>query len=279
MIAVKLMGGLGNQMFQYALGRKISLEQNATLKLDLSFLSRRDMGPKFVYRDYDLDIFTIEPDLELTDSAKTLTIHQPYFHYAPEIVTVAKNILRSGKTVVLEGYWQTPKYFEPYEQQLRSDFEFRNKVKEAKEFHILELLGLIESSNSVMVNIRRTDYLNTNFHGVMGVEYVNQASQIISEKVQNSKHFVFSDDVEWCKANIHLPNSAFIDHSYAGKKFEYYMQLMKACKHFIIPNSTFAWWTAWLNTSPEKIVIAPKKWFNDPTLNTTDLIPSDWILI
>ena len=279
MIAVKLMGGLGNQMFQYALGRKISLEQNVPLKLDLSFLSRRDMEPNFVYRDYDLDIFVMEPDLGLVASTQPLTINQPYFHYAPEVVTVAKNMLQSGKNVLLEGYWQTPKYFEPYDHQIRSDFEFRNKIQAANESHILELLGSIESTNSVMVNIRRTDYLNTHFHGIMGMEYIKQASQVISKKVQNLRYFVFSDDVEWCKDNIHLPNSAFVDHTYAGKKFEYYMQLMKACKYFIIPNSTFAWWTAWLNTSPEKTVVAPKRWFKDTSLNTADLIPKNWIRI
>ena len=278
MIAIKLMGGLGNQMFQYAIGRRISLEQNVPLKLDLSFLSRRDMGQNFIYRDYDLGIFILNSDLDPI-TPKVLTINQPYYHHAPEIIAVANNMLQAGKHILLEGYWQTPKYFESCEKQLRDDFNFRNKVQETDKSHILDLLGVIETTDSVMVNIRRADYLNTNFHGVMGMEYVKQASRLISERVKNPKYFVFSDDIEWCLANIHLPNVTFVNHTYAGKKFEYYMQLMKACKHFIIPNSTFAWWTAWLNTSPEKIVIAPKKWFNDPNINTIDLVPSDWIRI
>jgi hypothetical protein len=279
MIIVKLMGGLGNQMFQYAIGRRISLEHKVPLKLDLSFLLRRDMGPDFTHRSYDLDMFVMDADLDPIVPEGTVTIKQPHFQYSPEVVEAAGSLLKSGRSIVLEGHWQTPKYFESYSNQIHIDFEFRNKVQLNADFDTLELLRLIESTNSVMINIRRTDYLKTNFHGVMGVDYITKASSILEEKVAEAKYFVFSDDIEWCKEHICLPNTYFVDHIYSGNRFEYYLQLMKSCKHFIIPNSTFAWWSAWLNNSKEKLVIAPKNWFSDSRINTTDLVPSGWIRI
>jgi hypothetical protein len=278
-IIVKLMGGLGNQMFQYAMGRRISLEQGVPLKLDLSFLQRRDMGSDFVYRCYDLDMFVMAPDLDPIAQSGTVTVSQPHFHYSPEVIAAAENLLKSGRNIVLEGHWQTQKYFGSYGDEIRGDFEFRNKVEVGCDSDTLQLLGLIKSTDSVMVNIRRTDYLNTNFHGVMGVEYVTEATKIIRTKIEDPSYFVFSDDIEWCKKHIRLPRMHFVDHKHAGSKFEYYLQLMKWCKHFIIPNSTFAWWSAWLNRSSEKIVIAPKNWFSDLRIDTTDLVPSNWIRI
>ena len=137
----------------------------------------------------------------------------------------------------------------------------------------------INSSNSVLINVRRTDFLNGDFHGVMGMDYINNAVSFIESKVDNPHYFIFSDDIEWCRDNIKLDNMAIVDHSYKGDRFGYYLQLMKSCKNFIIPNSTFAWWAAWLNENENKIVIAPKKWLNNESVNTKDLIPSNWIRI
>jgi hypothetical protein len=120
--------------------------------------------------------------------------------------------------------------------------------------------------------------IHTDFHGVMGNDYIMRAVDIIESKIENPTYFIFSDDVEWCKENIHLKNMKIVDHSYAGEKFNYYLQLMISCKHFIIPNSSFAWWSAWLNTNSDKIVIAPKNWFN-VDIDTSDLIPDNWIRI
>ena len=141
------------------------------------------------------------------------------------------------------------------------------------------MLDDIQNSNSILINIRRTDYLNTSFHGVFGSDFVNDAVAMIKEKVENPKFFIFSDDVDWCRDNLHVENSVLVDHTYAGKKFETYLQLMVNCKHFIIPNSTFAWWAAWLCNNPNKIVIAPQKWFAQNT--PTDIIYDEmgWIRI
>lgn len=275
MVVVTLMGGMGNQMFQYALGKSLSLKYNKPLKIDLSFLKRRDMGPNFVYRDYDLDLFNVYEDFEIGQINFT-RLNEPSFQYSPNISDM---IGKSTDTnFLLNGYWQSPKYFEEFEEQIRKDFTFRDKVEYA-DYHIKDMLSQIKSSNSVLLNIRRTDYLNTNYHGVMGKEYLDKGIEIIESKVENPHYFLFSDDIEWCKENIKYDNMTIVDHSYKGDRFGYYLQLMKNCKHFVIPNSTFAWWAAWLSENPDKTVISPKQWFTDSNINTNDLIPDSWIRI
>ena len=272
MIIVRLMGGCGNQMFQYAFGRNLSLKYNVPLKLDLSFLKRRDMGPNFTYRDYDLDIFNIKEDFQ--HSGYTAVVNEPHFNYSGPLVKKIDEVYKLNKlNLLIDGYWQSPKYFSEFEQQIRSDFTFKNTITDS------ELLSNILSSNSVMINIRRTDYLNTNYHGVLDMTYINSGINIINQKVKNPQYFIFSDDIEWCRQNIHLDNMTIVDHSHKGDRFSNYLQLMTSCKHFIIPNSTFAWWAAWLNSSKSKVVVSPKDWFADKNTNTTDLIPSNWIRI
>lgn len=275
MIIVTLMGGMGNQMFQYAFAKSLSLKYNTQVKIDLSFLKRKDMGPNFIYRDYDLDIFNVTEDFEINPVGETYKANEPHFHYSSDLLNTLDNPLKNGKNIILNGYWQTPLYFD---DSLRKDFEFKDKVENTTGI-IKEMYNLIKSTNSVMINVRRTDYLNTNFHGVMGNDYIMNGVKVIESKINNPHYFIFSDDIEWCKENIKLNNMTFVDHNYKGNRFAYYLQLMSSCNHFIIPNSTFAWWAAWLNNSDDKIVISPENWFTDKNINTNDLIPKKWIKI
>ncbi len=278
MITVKLMGGMGNQMFQYAFARNLSLKTNTPFKIDLSFLKRRDLGLNFVYRDFDLDIFNIPKNIiNEAEIYNIHTIYEPTFSYSQNTVDLITEKLNSN--LFLDGYWQSYKYFEEFKSQIKKDFEFKNSIENNEDVGVINMYNDIMSSDSVMVNVRRTDYLNNNFHGVMGVEFINQAAKIIESKLQNPKYFIFSDDVEWCEEKIKLNNMVVVSHEYKGNKFDLYLQLMKSCKHFIIPNSTFAWWAAWLNNNKNKIVISPKLWFTNTNINTNDLIPSDWTRI
>jgi hypothetical protein len=274
------MGGMGNQMFQYALARNISLKYNRPLKIDLSFLKNRNMGYNFVYRDYDLNIFNVYEDFEIGQLGTTARVNEPHFHYSKPLMESINNTIKNNPEVnfLINGYWQTPLYFNEFEKQIRKDFTFRDKVEDADEY-IKDMLVKIQSTNSILLNVRRTDYLNTNYHGVMGKEYLDKGIEIIESKVEDPHYFLFSDDVEWCKENIKYHNMTLVDHSYKGDKFSYYLQLMKNCKNFIIPNSSFAWWAAWLNENTDKIVITPKQWFTNSNINTNDLIPDNWIRI
>jgi hypothetical protein len=277
MIIARLAGGLGNQMFQYAFARTLSLRHNTPLKIDLSFLKNRNMGHNFVYRNYELDIFNVVEDFDFTFE-NCIRAGEPSLSYSQELVN-SIDIHQIDKDIMIDGYWQSVKYFSDFQSVIKSDFTFKSLVDDSDDDKIKSMLSDIRMSNSVMLNIRRTDFLNTDFHGVMGLEYINKSTELLESKIDNPKYFIFSDDIQWCKENINLNNMVIVDHSYKGDRFSYYLQLMKECKNFIIPNSSFAWWSAWLSDSPNKIVISPKRWLTDESINTSDLIPSDWIRI
>lgn len=269
---------MGNQMFQYAFARSLSLKMNTEFKIDLSFLKRRDLGENFIYRNFDLDIFNIPENIIIQTPIDNLqNISEKMFSYSHDTVNCIEQHIE--RDVYLEGYWQSYKYFEEFNNQIKMDFLFKNPIKNNGDTNVKNMINDIMTSNSVMVNIRRADYLNNNFHGVMGVEYINKASKIIHSRINNPRYFVFSDDIEWCEENVKLDNMVIVNHEYKGDRFDLYLQLMKSCKHFIIPNSTFAWWSAWLSDNKNKIVISPKSWFTNDSINTNDLIPSNWIRI
>jgi len=292
MVIVKLMGGLGNQMFQYAAGRALSLHHKCILKIDLEFLlDRRPKEPGFVYRDYDLGIFNIEPLVaskqevdEMTRKAgykrinkivtsllgrKSSFFKEPSFKFYP-------GFFQLEPPLYLDGYWQSEKYFHPFEQQIRKDFSFRNIPGKT----IQQLADKIRLCPSVCVNVRRGDFVTNPVHGTTSIEYYQQAAEYIQSKIASPEYFIFSDDIEWCKKNLSFNAPAhFITHEYAGFKFSDYLYLMTCCNHFIIPNSSFGWWAAWLNDNPEKIVVAPKNWFNKGPQDTYDLYPKGWLII
>ena len=138
----------------------------------------------------------------------------------------------------------------------------------------------IESSMSICLNVRRGDFVTNPHHGTCSLYYYSQAIEYIVDRVKDAYFYIFSDDIEWCKKNMQI-NYPFtmVTHDIAGEKFKYYLKLMVDCKHYIIPNSTFGWWAAWLNTNPDKIVIAPKQWFRKPEIDTSDVIPRGWLRI
>jgi hypothetical protein len=275
MIVVNLMGGLGNQMFQYAIGRKLSLKYNKKLILDKTFLLRRDLGSEFTYRNFDLDIFNL--DLEIVENFKVTNdyeiIEEPF---GAPILTDKINSINFDKNVYVNGFFQKECYFKDIKNQILKDFKIT-----IKDEYIQKLENEILSSNSVCINIRRGDYVtnqNTNnFHGFHGEEFVSNAVSEITKIIKNPFFYIFSDDIEWCIENIKINFPHFyVDHTFKGDKFSSYLKLMSSCKHFIIPNSTFAWWSAWLNQNEDKIVFVPKNWFRNQNINTEGLIPNQW---
>lgn len=292
MVIVKLSGGLGNQMFQYAFGRSLAARNNTELKLDLNFFQHQPAGDSaHVFRNYDLDIFKLKADIASEDEIfklskrvrnifidkalnkiighKSTLVREPHFHFSSSAYNAPGN-------VYLEGYWQSEKYFDAEKELIRADFSF----KEAMSIKAAELLKKINSTDSVCVNVRRGDFVTNNFHGSFGTEYFKKAASILTKKIGNPTYFVFSDEIEWCMENLKFDaQTIFVSHDFAGRKFQDYLRLMSSCNHYIIPNSSFAWWAVWFNLKKDKIVIAPKRWFNDPSLDTTDLTPASWIRI
>jgi hypothetical protein len=256
-VVVKLQGGLGNQMFQYAFGKNISNLTNRKLILDLSFLNRRDFGPDFVYRDYDLDIFNLE-DLSIVDfydkDCDLIVENFDPNSTVEAINSLIKEIIdKKADTIYLDGYWASPQYFSSV------DFTFREKCLEQSK----HLLQDIQNTNSVMLNIRRTDFLSNDFHGTYGKEYILRGIDKLKLNFMVLKFFIFSDDIDWCENNLSdIPNSVIVSHEHKGDKFYNYLFLMSQCKHFIIPNSTFSWWAAYLSKSENKKVLYPEIWLN-----------------
>ena len=291
MVIVKLMGGLGNQMFQYAFGRALALQLGHSLYLDVDFLLDRNERKDFVFRDFDLDImhiasyslFDSEAKIEFNRYSlfpfikrKTQIIQETSFSYDSSLSQL------TGERIYLDGYWQSYRYFESIAHTIREEFKVKQVLTEAQE----RLLLKIKSSTSVCVNFRRTDFVTIpsaiQTHGVPPMAYYEKALQELSNKIGGGLEiFVFSDDIAWCKEHFKCNYPTFfVEHSlYKGDRFAAYLQLMTTCKHFVIPNSTFAWWAAWLSNSPDKIVITPERWFVEDTLQlqTNDLRPSNWI--
>lgn len=292
MIIVRLYGGMGNQMFQYALGRALALKNKTTLGLDIYDLLDRTPRQGFTFREYDLDLFSIEAEMV---SQKSLS----FWHRScgKGLAGVVLNKLRRnlfggqgrergfkfnpkvldlGSGAYLDGYWQNPKYFESIAGIIRKDFTLKNPLPE----NIKELKKEIESLNSVCVHVRRGDYVGNKFHDVVNREYYNQAINILAKKINIEHIYVFSDDIDWCKENLSFSYTVtFVGKEYGGERASGHFELMKSCKHFIIANSSFSWWTAWLAENSEKVVIAPKVWFGDKSIDTSQRIPENWIRI
>lgn len=282
MVVVKLKGGLGNQMFQYAFGRCVSIKNKDQLLLDTTFLLDHTPIENVVLRNYDLDIFNLKVNhINLNETSlinkkkyaflfnKWLKpVNEKVFNYDPDVL----NLHKSG--AYYDGYWQTEKYFKPIEKIIKEDFRLNNDLFKIS----FDVYKSIINSDSVCLNFRRTDFVNNPLHEVTDENYYERGIRYIAERIKNPVFFIFSDDIKWCRQNVKIKHPCtFIDHEHAGKKFDNYLRLMSACKNFIIPNSSFGWWAAWLSENVNKIIIAPSKWFNDFDGDTKDLVPERWI--
>jgi len=296
MIVVRLWGGLGNQLFQYAAGKALALRNKTDLKIDLSLLENQSKGPLEPQREFDLKVFNITPifasqtEIKFYNppvksifdkiNAKWLNLRFPsrtylekHFHFDSNF-----NILPNNTCIV--GNWQSPKYFQNFEEELKKEIAFREDLIEYSK----KLATEINESNSVCINVRRSDYIThpeySRILGFRGLEYLLPAVEKIKDMVDNPSFFIFSDDIKWCKEVLQPKiGGRIIDHSHKGWKFGNYLQLVSLCKHQIIPNSTFGWWGAWLNNNPNKIIIAPKVWYQDKSFDTKDLCPQKWYRI
>ena len=293
MIVVKLMGGLGNQLFQYATGRALALKYQTELKLDLSFLNS---DPKNVYtkRELELHVFNVSAniatDKEVDAFSKRTLIQKIVRKISPN--SPSKYFVANQKgfeydeafeeypnNSYLNGYWQSERYFATVRDVLLKDLIIKKEMSEQCKL----TKSLILNSNSVSLHIRRGDYVSnknaTASHGILSLEYYNKAMTHLNGLHQDLKVFIFSDDMNWVKENLKLTNECVYVDFNTGENSVFDMYLMSQCKHNIIANSSFSWWGAWLNQNPHKTVIAPEKWFADKNLNTKDLIPNSWLKI
>jgi hypothetical protein len=279
MIIVKLQGGLGNQLFQYAMASSCASRFKVPFKLDLSFLLDRSSRPDFTHRDFALDIFPSIPDLvylppEVVErlpriAERTLGFDQDIFDLIAEML--------SRGPCYLDGYWQNESYFAPISEELRDILivvEADDSVKRLKE--------AISTNNSICVHIRRGDFVNNRsnlgYHGVPPLEYYRSGITQIADSVGPVHCFVFSDDILWCQAHLDVGYpTTFIGPESSGRKDGLHLMLMSACHHFVLSNSSFGWWAAWLGEKSHSKVFVPEIWLAGPGVSSRMFVPDRWM--
>lgn len=275
---VKLKGGLGNQMFEYAFGQAWSED----VVYDASFFEKKRNPKKVVARVYELGFFDISPKLLNKKEMKKYKKNRLFlslFGVQTKLPVIKEEenmkfqpALLKTEQGIMDGYFQCAEYFEHIRAKLLKDFT--PKLKPNKQN--TAILKDICQTNSVSVHIRRGDYLNfTNIYHICNADYYQKAMDYIAGKQKNPKFFFFSEDMEWVKQNIFCPFACEYVDINRGANSVWDMWLMKNCKHNVIANSSFSWWGAWLNENSNKIVIAPKEWLVDG--RTTDIVPKEWL--
>ncbi|MCF6276337.1 MAG: alpha-1,2-fucosyltransferase [Candidatus Magasanikbacteria bacterium] len=283
MIVIKLKGGLGNQLFQYAFGSLLASKRKEELFLDKDILGAK----KDSYRQCGLKHFNIGNSIVTFNEVQKIKypfgiISKIWRGFKGKILKIHNvgwnpRILNSKKSY-FDGYWQSYKYPKIIREKLLKELTLKNPIKD-KYYNILEK---INNSNSISLHVRRGDYVNNQktakVHNICNLEYYEKAIEKISKKIDSPIFFIFSDDIGWVKNNLKIKNSTFF---VSDTNIEDYEELiiMSKCKHNIIANSTFSWWGAWLNQNKTKIVIAPAKWNNKYQKKYKDLIPPSWIKI
>lgn len=287
-IIVKLFGGLGNQMFQYAAGRRLANLHNTDLKFDFQGLNYK------IKRNYALSIFNINEKFATSREIGNLKfkrrnllkkivakifnippkhslahIKEKYFNFDPEI-------LNQPNEVYLSGYWQSEKYFKDIEEIIRNEFTIKYpQTGKNKDF-----AKQINSCESVSIHIRRGDYISdaevNQYHGICELDYYYSCIKQMTQKIDKPIFFVFSDEPAWTRENFRIDYpTVIIEHNSPENAYED-LRLMSQCKHNIIANSSFSWWGAWLNSNPYKIIFSPRIWFANTDRCDYDLVPKNW---
>lgn len=290
MIVSRVLGGLGNQMFQYAVGRALSIEHNTQLCLDVSDFSGYDLHQGFeLDRIFKAPIFFADTTglrdmlgwkahayvrhLLVRPALRWLCgrhlVVEPHFQYW-------HGIQSSPPPCYLIGYWQSERYFAQVAQTIRDDFMFRLPMSAKNQVVAQDILGV----KAVSLHVRRGNYASNPKtlanHGLCSMAYYKKAINYLLARLQSPVFFIFSDDPGWVQTNLKINAPIrYIDHNTGAESYND-MRLMSLCKYHIIANSTFSWWGAWLNSSKDKIVIAPKNWFANGN-NTQDLLPNSWV--
>jgi hypothetical protein len=289
------MGGIGNQLFQYAAGRALSQKHAVDLALDVSFLERRfeNVTP----REYALGAFNIAERFATAADVAALTYREP------GVVSAAKRVVsrlgprngrreffetssrydpgfkRLGGSVYLGGYFQSEKYFYTVAPLLRREIQLRTPLSSSAG----KIADSIRAQGTpVSIHMRRGDYVTNpaaaTHHGVLPAQYFQQAVATVKDRVRDPHFFVFSDEPDWAESYVGIDDPVTIVRG-EGKADAEDIMLISMCRHHIISNSSFSWWGAWLSAAEGKVVIAPKRWFASESEDSSDIVPPGWLRI
>ena len=283
MIKVKIIGGLGNQMFQYAVAKALAVKNNTEVSVNISAFGSYTVHP------LSLDKLSCNCKFDSRGNFLSKIMNLPYFRntfskfghilnvYIEKGLSYNAELFNSNKDVSLFGYFQSEKYFLNIRDILLNEFSLSAPLGK----HEATVENRITKSESVAIHIRRGDYISdksaNSVHGTCESAYfINALSHLEKSHLLSSASvlFVFSDDIEWCQDNLSFGyQTVFVKGNSARPEVD--IHLMSKCKHQIISNSTFSWWGAWLNTNPNKCVVAPLQWFKK-SHDSNDIVPEKW---
>ncbi|MCC7303039.1 MAG: alpha-1,2-fucosyltransferase [Bacteroidia bacterium] len=296
---IRLMGGLGNQMFQYAFGRMLSQKYQAELVLDDTLLKDRAFPDAVAtHRDFALDVFKLAPyrmavkeEIDFYNGQSGDPFRKRIMRYLRNRLGYSRLIvqkgnqfhdfyLKPGDNHCLVGRWQGEIYFSEIAQRIRQEFQ----LKDILSVNTYSLGKEIKQQNSLAIHIRRGDLLTSPLYaesiGALELKYYRNAAEILFRKAQPEATYVFSDDPDWCVENFSPGFPVTVVPAVLGHPNGVgHLHLMSCCRHHIISNSTFAWWAAWLKEYPEGITVGPRDWFRDPELFNPVIFPENWIRV
>jgi hypothetical protein len=286
MVIVKIQSGLGNQLFQYAAGRSLARRLGTALVLDTSDFTPQSfrryglgdfmiaagfLGPRARYGIKKLRQQWLTPVRVMAQAGGIIRIIVDGHHGFDE------TIQQKATVVYLDGYWQSERYFTADRELLLAEFTLRAPASPA----ITPLLARIQAETSVCVHVRRGDYLSTPIGqqnwAACGPGYYHAAMAHIGKRAADAKFYLFSDDPAWVQSHFgSAANCVVVSGQMTQSDLEDF-RLMMNCRHFIIANSTFSWWAAWLGRQPDKMVVAPKTWYCSEKFTDKDLVPERWV--
>ncbi len=277
MIVTRLSGGIGNQLFQYAAGRSLASRLGTALVLDSSWIRGRHGGLPGAVRRYELACFDLDARLVRAERVARLpprtrvgfklrpwlpSLGRPTLHVLIEEARTEPDarFFSAPDDTYLNGLWHSERYFEAHADEVRARLAFVPPLEGTN----AELARRIEAAVSVALHVRRGDYVTEPetraVAGVLDERWYRRALDVVAARAGDAEVFVFSDEPEWCRANLDLGRPATFVTGNAGPAAFEDLRLMSRCRHHVIANSTFSWWGAWLGERPGSVVVAPEPW-------------------
>lgn len=288
-ITTQIQGGLGNQLFQYATGKALSERLGGQLLVDIDWFNHEwiDVTP----REFLLPFLKVQ--LETTQVSPPIQSPRRWRRIAQQILPLNPYVLNDrpyrfntaltqfkpfeNQDIYLMGYWQSFRYFDSIRQELIHEIRPINQLSPQYQIYLEKIKGCL----SAMIHIRRGDYVNlpvaAKAHGFLGLDYYQNGMRLLLENDAHTHFFVFSDDLDWAKANLpHQEKITYIETTDEKTAPIQELFLMTQCQRHLIANSSLSWWSAWLSVDQNPYVIAPKRWTNDVDKKWDDLLPSHW---